>query len=66
VRANAEMSDKPVASADAENLFGEPNGVDRAASPERPVAHAGGLLIYLKDLGVLNVDEFRRTNTRGL
>jgi hypothetical protein len=66
VRVNGEMLDKPVASADAEDLFGEPNGVDRAANPERPVAHGGGLLIYLKHLGVLNVDEFRRTNTRGL
>jgi hypothetical protein len=66
VRANAEMSDKPVASADAENLFGEPDGVDRAANPERSMAHASGLLIYLRHFGALNVDEFRRTNTRDL
>ena len=66
VRANARMSDKPVGSADAANLLGEPNSVEHAANPERPMAHTSGLLIYLRHFGALNVDEFRRTNTRGL
>ena len=30
------------------------------------IGHAGALWIYLKHRGVLNVEEFRRTNARGL
>jgi hypothetical protein len=47
----------------AEDTLRTPN----ASPPARqaPIAHAGGLLIYLRHRGVLNVDEFRRTNARG-
>ena len=30
-----------------------------------PLAHARALLIYLKHRGVLNIEEFRRTSSRG-
>jgi hypothetical protein len=55
------------------DLVGGSNGGSTLRSPsepasarEAPVGHASGLLIYLRHLGALNVDEFRRTNTRGL
>lgn len=39
---------------------------ETAAADSTPIGHARALLIYLKHRGVLNVEEFRRTNTRGL
>jgi hypothetical protein len=34
----------------------------QASAREASIAHARALLIYLKHRGVLNIDEFRRTN----
>jgi hypothetical protein len=39
---------------------------EHASAREASIAHARALLIYLKHRGVLNVEEFRRTNARGL
>ena len=43
----------------------ETSGAPAAAS-NAPIGPARALWIYLKHRGVLNVDEFRRTNARGL
>ncbi len=39
---------------------------EHASTRNAPIAYARALLIYLKHRGVLNVEEFRRTNARGL
>jgi len=39
---------------------------EHASTRDAALAHARALLIYLKHRGVLNVEEFRRTNARGL
>ena len=36
--------------------------IQHASAREASLAHARALLIYLKHRGVLNIDEFRRTN----
>jgi hypothetical protein len=77
VRVNSRLSDKPEVTRNgfrgAANLVGGSNGGTTLRSPnepasarEAPIGHVSGLLIYLRHLGALNVDEFRRTNTRGL
>ena len=38
---------------------------EHAFARNAPIAHARALLIYLKHRGVLNVEEFRRSNVRG-
>jgi hypothetical protein len=40
----------------------EPAAIGRSG----PLSHVRALLIYLKHRGVLNIEEFRRTNGRGL
>lgn len=57
----------------AANLVGESRVMatrrtpgERAPVRSVPIATARALWIYLKHRGVLNVEEFRRTNTRGL
>jgi hypothetical protein len=37
-----------------------------APASDGPIGYAGALWIYLKHRGVLNVEEFRRTNARSL
>jgi hypothetical protein len=77
VRANARLSDKPEVTRHGlevtTDLVGGSNGGttlrspnQRASAREAPIGHASGLLIYLMHFGSLNVDEFRRTNTRDL
>jgi hypothetical protein len=75
VRVNARLSDKPEATRHGlegtTDLVGGSNGGTTLRSPneharEAPIGHASGLLIYLRHFGALNVDEFRRTNTRDL
>jgi hypothetical protein len=39
---------------------------EHASASDTSIARGGGLLIYLKHRGVLNVDEFRRTNGRSV
>jgi len=76
VRANA-RSPYELAATDgldgATDLVGESNATATLRTPDElaparnsPIAYASALLIYLKHRGVLNVEEFRRTNTRGL
>jgi hypothetical protein len=75
VRANAKKSCQPLAARDefedAVDLVKESSAGDTLRTPNADpparraqIAHAGGLLIYLRHRGVLNVDEFRRTNAR--
>ena len=75
--ANASSPYEAVASRDgldgAVNLVGEFSDrialgtpTEPASAPNVPIAHARALLIYLKHRGVLNVEEFRRTNARSL
>ena len=75
VRANASSSYKPMASRDdlqgAVHFTGAISGwtalqtPNEHASPrDAAIVHARALLIYLKHRGVLNVEEFRRTNAR--
>ena len=55
------------------SLVAESNGGTAVRTPNEdapagsaPIGHARALFIYLKHRGVLNVEEFRRTNARGL
>ena len=75
VPANASSSYRPMDTRDglegAVNLVGELGGRTtleaRYGDPSprsTPTKRAGGLLIYRKHRGVLNVEEFRRTNQR--
>jgi hypothetical protein len=74
VGANARSSFKAVASGDGlEGAVGESNGGktlrtanEHASARNAPIRQARALLIYLKHRGVLNVEEFRRTNARSL
>ena len=43
-----------------------PGTDEQTIARDAPISHARALLIYLKHRGVLNVEEFRRTNARGL
>lgn len=75
VRANASSSYKPMASRDglqgavhftgATSCWTALQTPNEHASPrDAAIVHARALLIYLKHRGVLNVEEFRRTNAR--
>lgn len=77
VPANESSSYGPAASRHgfdgAADLVGECNSADtlrtadeHAVARNAPIAYARALSIYLRHRGVLNVEEFRRTNARGL
>jgi len=77
VRADESSSCGPAASRHgfdgAADLAGESNSADTLRTPDEhasargaPIAYARALSIYLRHRGVLNVEEFRRTNARGL
>ncbi len=48
------------------HAVGGSSGQGTLQTPNAPIAKARGFLIYLRNRGVLNVEEFRRTNTRRL
>ena len=77
VRANGSSSFKRVdgpSGLDVAADFARGSGFGIAPRPQyeptfarsAPITHSRGWLIYLKHRGVLNVEEFRRTNARGL
>lgn len=77
MRANARSAYEPAAGLDglggAVDLLGDSSAAttmrgpgEQASANSAPIGHARALLIYLKHRGVLNVDEYRRTNARGL